>query len=66
MFAWLIYLSMYSVENSYSMNMGCSLHNEILYHRKSYHVMVIDLLQWDLFQRVKEAVDNGGCERDKM
>ena len=51
-------------ENSYSMNMGCSLHNEILYHKKCYYVKVIDLLQWDLFQRV--TVDNRVCERDKI
>ena len=47
-------------ENSYSMNMGCS---KILYYKKCYYVKVIDLLQWDLFQRV--TVDNRVCERDK-
>ena len=65
MFTWLIYLSMSSVENSYSMNMACpSLHNEVLYHKNAI-VMVTDLLQWDLFQRVKEIPDNRGYERDK-
>ena len=65
MFTWLIYLSMSSVENSYSINMACpSLHNELLYHKNAI-VMVIDLLQSDLFQRVKETPDNRGYERDK-